>query len=254
MVGIVFLLSSEAIALDTRTTQSQYPRVKERKGQILDIAARLIGERGFHNTSVDDVIDEAGLSGKSHFYHYFPSKEEMGYAVLDRQLARFADRGVAILREPMLDPLDRLALFIDSLVALRTERGYEGASALTTFAAEMADSHEGFRRRIGLVFERWAEQIQSLLREARPQLRDGVDEARLATFIIATLEGAALMTRIKREVGPMQGIASDLKRFVGTHVREHVAEIPRPSVRADRSAASLGPTSGFTGPELTTGL
>jgi TetR/AcrR family transcriptional repressor of nem operon len=229
--------------LDTRTTRSQYADVKERKGQILDIAARLISERGFHHTSVDDVIDEAGLSGKSHFYHYFPSKEEMGYAVLERQFGRFADRGVAILREPMIDPLERLALFIDSLVVLQAERGCKGGSALGTLAAEMADSHEGFRQRIDLVFVRWAEQIQSLLREARPQLRDGVDEARLATFIIAALEGAMLMTRIKREIGVMQGVASDLKRFIGMHVRERATEVARQSVRAEPSAASVATRS-----------
>ena len=196
--------------------------VSDRRTQILDAAALLIAERGFTATSIDDVIREARLSGKSHFYHYFKSKEELGYEVLNRQFERFAERGLAILREPMIDPLERLHLFIDSLVALQAERGCKGGSPFGSLAAEMADAHEGFRKRIDIVFERWASQIQSLLWEARPQLTEDVDALRLSRFIIATLEGALLMSRVNRDIGVLHGIAADLKRYIGMHVRDGV--------------------------------
>lgn len=194
--------------------------VTDRRTQIIDAAAQLISQRGFALTSVEDVIRESRLSGKSHFYHYFKSKEELGFEVLKRQFERFAERGLAILREPMIEPLERLALFIDTLVALQVARGFQGGSPFGSLAAEMADAHEGFRKRIEVVFNRWAAQIQSLLWEARPQLLDEVDTARLARFIIATLEGALLVSRVNRDVAALQGIATDLKRFVAMHVRE----------------------------------
>ena len=194
--------------------------VKDRRSEILDAAAHLITERGFRETSIDDVIKSSKLSGKSHFYHYFKSKEELGYEVLNRQFERFAERGLAILREPMIDPLERLYLFVDTVVAAQAQRGFKGGSPFGNLAAEMADAHEGFRKRIEIVFERWASQIQSLLWEARPQLVDAVDAARLSRFIIATLEGALLMSRVQRDLTALQGIATDLKRFIATHVRE----------------------------------
>ena len=191
-----------------------------RRLAILDAAARLINARGFTHTSVEDVIREAGLSGKSHFYHYFPSKDALGYEVLDRQFNRFADRGLAILREPMIEPLDRLTLFIDTLVALQREREGRSGSPFGNLAGELAESHEGFRQRLDVVFERWAQQIQSLLWELRDQLRDGVDTARLARFIIAALEGGMLMTRVKRDMTVMEGIGEDLKRFIASNLRD----------------------------------
>lgn len=194
--------------------------MKDRRAEILDTAARLIADQGFTQTSVDDVIREAKLSGKSHFYHYFRSKEELGYEVLNRQFERFAERGLAILREPMIDPMERLNLFIDSLVTVQAAQGCKRGCPFGNLAAEMADAHEGFRARIEAVFERWAGQIQSLLWEARAQLDDDVDAARLSRFIIATLEGALLMSRVQRDVAVLQGIAADLKRFVASHVRE----------------------------------
>ncbi len=194
--------------------------MSDRRTQILDAAATLISERGFTSTSVADVIKGAKLSGKSHFYHYFKSKEELGYEVLNRQFERFAERGLAILREPMIDPLERLNLFIDAVVALQSERGGRGGSPFGILATELADTHDGFRVRIEAVFERWVSQIRSLLWEARPQLHDDVDAGRLSRFIIAALEGAVLMTRVKRDLSVLEGIAADLKRFIAMHVRD----------------------------------
>ena len=199
--------------------------MSDRRTKILEAAATLIAERGFTSTSVDDVIKGAKLSGKSHFYHYFKSKDELGYEVLSRQFERFAERGLAVLREPLIDPLERLNLFIDAVVTLQAESGGRRGSPFGSLAAELADVHEGFRVRIEAVFERWASQIRSLLWEARPQLRDDVDALRLSRFIIATLEGAVLMTRVKRDMSVLEGIAIDLKRFIAMHSRD-IAGVP----------------------------
>jgi TetR/AcrR family transcriptional regulator, transcriptional repressor for nem operon len=192
----------------------------KRRNAILDAAARVIRERGFSHTSVDELIQATGLSGKSHFYHYFPSKEALGMAVIDRQFERFTERGLVILREPMIEPIDRLALFIDTLVAVQREREGGTGSPFGNLVGELADSHEGFRRRLDDVFARWTGELVELLREVGPALRDGVDTVRLARFIIAALEGGMLVTRVTRDVGVMEGIGADLKRFIATHLRD----------------------------------
>lgn len=196
--------------------------MKDTRGRIVGAAASLIAEKGFKRTSVDDVIERADLSGKSHFYHYFKSKEELGLEVLGRQFESFAERGLVILREPLIHPLERLHLFIDSLVALQTERGFRVGSPFGTLATEMADLHEGFRERLVQVFDRWAAQIEALLWEARPLLNPEVDTRRLARFLIATLEGALMMSKVNRDAEMLRAIAADLKRFVSTHLREGV--------------------------------
>ena len=192
----------------------------DRRSQIVDAAAQVIAQRGFTQTSVDDVIRASGLSGKSHFYHYFSSKEELGFEVLNRQFEHFSERGLAILRSPAGDPFERLDRFIDSVVAAQAARGCANGCPFGSLASELSDTHEGFRRRIQAVFERWTEQVQSLLWEARPRLRDDVDTARMARFIVATLEGAVLMSRVHRDVAALEGIAADLKRFIMMHVPE----------------------------------
>ena len=191
--------------------------MRDRRTQIVEAASGLMSRQGFQQTSIDDVIKHAGLCGKSHFYHYFKSKEELGYAVLTHQFERFTERGLAILQEPKMAPLDRLNRFIDAVVARHAAHGCQGGGPCCgNLVTEMADSHEGFREMIDTVFERWAAQIQALLWEARPQLEENVDVPQLARFIIATLEGAFLMSRVKREINVMEGIAAELKQFVAS--------------------------------------
>lgn len=199
--------------------------MNDRRTRILEAAADLICHSGYQQTSVDDVIREAGLCGKAHFYHYFKSKEELGYAVVQHRFEQFAERGLAILRDPMIDPLERLERFIDAEVADAAEQECRQGCPFGNLATELADAHEGFRQLLATVFERWSGQLQSVLWEARPQLRDDVDLARLARFIIATLEGALLMSRVTRDVAHLEAIAGDLKRFIATQRREMAVSV-----------------------------
>lgn len=193
-----------------------------RKDRILEAATELIYRNGFQHTSIDEVISEAGLCGKGHFYHYFKSKEELGYAVLQHAFEQFAERGLAILRNPMLDPLERVSKFIDAEVALQAEQHCRGGCLFGNLATELADAHEGFRERLAKVFDRWSAQLQSVLWEARPQLRDDADIARMARFIIATLEGALMVSRVNRDVTQLESIGVELKRFIAAQRREAV--------------------------------
>jgi TetR/AcrR family transcriptional repressor of nem operon len=202
--------------------------MKDRRSQIIDAAASLICRTGFEQTSVDDVIREARLCGKGHFYHHFKSKEELGYAVVQRQYERFAERGLSILRDPLTPPLTRLERFIDATVNdPEDERGGWGCP-FGNLSIELADRREGLRRELAKVFERWAAQLDALLYEARGELKEGMDTEQLSHFIIATLEGAMLMSRVQRRSEITRAIAEQLKQFVGTcvHGRELVAAKP----------------------------
>jgi len=194
--------------------------VTQRRNQILDAAAELIAEHGFVQTSVNEVIAHAGLSGKSHFYHYFKSKESLGHEVVARQFDVLAERGLAILGDESLAPLARLDRFIDSVVTLQVEGGTRLTSPFGVLATGLADLDESFRARIAQLFRSWTEEIRALLAGSLADLEPGVDPRRLARFIVATLEGATTMARLKRDVTLMHGVADDLKRYIAGHVRK----------------------------------
>src|SRR5207302_4733881 len=57
------------------------PRGRERRRQLIDFAARRFAERGFHPTSVAEIVAGLGV-GKGVFYWYFESKDDLLFAIL----------------------------------------------------------------------------------------------------------------------------------------------------------------------------
>ena len=63
----------------------QSPDYDKRREAILDAAARLFAARGFSGASMADLAKACGTS-KSLVYHYFPSKDDVLYAVMTSHL------------------------------------------------------------------------------------------------------------------------------------------------------------------------
>ena len=56
---------------------------KERRNEILDVAERLFCEKGFDNTSTNDILAEIGIARGTLYYH-FKSKEDILDAMIER--------------------------------------------------------------------------------------------------------------------------------------------------------------------------
>jgi len=194
--------------------------MKDRRTQIVEAATAVMRRQGFGDTSIDEVIRESGLCGKGHFYHYFKSKEELGYAVLKLQFESFAETGLMALRDPTVEPIERLTRFIDAVIAAQSPEGCTSGTPCGELATEMASMHEGFRQLVDALFQRWTEQLEAVLWEARPRLTEDADTARLAQFVVATLAGARLMSRVNGDAANSAGIAMELKRSVRSYARE----------------------------------
>lgn len=74
---------------DGRTARAEAKRL-QRVADIEAAAAELISERGFHATSVSDVIDAAGIS-RGTFYLYFESKEVLFLELVGRFLSHITN-------------------------------------------------------------------------------------------------------------------------------------------------------------------
>jgi len=107
------------------------PRGAERRDQLVRAAARLFAERGYHPTSVADVVRSLGV-GKGVFYWYFSSKEELLVELLrSSHLALRRRQQAALAGED--DPLARIELGIRaSLAWFHEHRDY---FAIIQFAA-----------------------------------------------------------------------------------------------------------------------
>jgi TetR/AcrR family transcriptional repressor of nem operon len=82
--------------------------------RLLDAAQRLVIEHGFGSTTVDAVLTETGAS-KGSFFHYFPTKAELGRALIERYAAADATLLARLMKDAEAvsdDPARQLVAFV----------------------------------------------------------------------------------------------------------------------------------------------
>ena len=87
---------------------------ERRKLELLQIAYRLFLTRGYENTSVDEIIEEAGIA-KGTYYYYFESKEQM----LEEVIGMMIDKEIEAARQILRSELDLPQKFIGIIASIR---------------------------------------------------------------------------------------------------------------------------------------
>src|SRR3972149_582843 len=160
------------------------------KEELPQTACSLIHRKGFNNTSLEDILRESGV-GKGNFYYYFKSKDDLGYAVLDR-LALWTSQQIG---EEIFgrgeDPVGEIFPLFDLVVAMQREAGCMGGCPLGNLAIEMSDIHDGFRQRIEEILASWQSYIVRALTQAQAkgQLAQNLQLDRMADLIFPGVAG-----------------------------------------------------------------
>ncbi len=82
------------------------------KARVLETARRLVNEKGFCNTSINDIIQATGVK-KGNLYFHFSSKEELSLAILEEAGKQFSAFLLKSLQGER--PLDKLSNFLDAV-------------------------------------------------------------------------------------------------------------------------------------------
>ena len=93
---------------------------ERRKQELLKIAYRMFIEKGYENTSIDEIIAEAGIA-KGTYYYYFESKEATLEAVIDIMIEEEIGRAKEVLETSLPVP-QKLVSVIYSLRPAQDEQ------------------------------------------------------------------------------------------------------------------------------------
>src|SRR5512135_1950358 len=113
---------------------------------------------GYLATSVDALLQQAGVS-KSNFYYHFRSKEDLGVAVLLTRWTEFEHTLEGTLRRRDAEPRERLRAFLDDLVQAQAHLVGHGGCPFGNLVAEMADQSDKFRCLLSELFARLSSEI-----------------------------------------------------------------------------------------------
>lgn len=190
--------------------------MNENKEKLIKAAADLFLRQSYQGTGVAEILSATGLS-KGSFYHFFPSKEDLGLAVVLWQSDMTFARWSKILRNDSASPPQRLEQLFDAIGRRVAAGRFSFGCPLGTMAQEMASLSDPLRRALadGMV------RLEGLLAE---YLKDGQDRNEIALVLPAddlarclwsSIQGALIMAKAKQSIAPLE----DMKRFYGATLR-----------------------------------
>jgi TetR/AcrR family transcriptional repressor of nem operon len=175
----------------TRKPPSRKPRDLEKtRKEILDAAFVEVYRHGFQGVSIDDIVAKTSLS-KGAFYHHFPTKLDLGYAIVDDVLTpMIVDRWIAPL-EPYENPIDGIVRQMDLLIGHADPGTLRTGCPLNNLVQEMAPLDGGFRRRLQGALNFWIDGLELHLRRGQRAgfVKPDVDAREAAHFVVLMHEG-----------------------------------------------------------------
>jgi AcrR family transcriptional regulator len=173
---------------------------QDSRTRLVQTALRLFASRGYHNTSIADILRESGCT-RGVLYYYFSSKEELGYAVIDEGLRLAVAQGTGAYLQTNEHPIDRLSKALD---ALPNDVKLGAAVVPTTdLSIRMASVHEGFRKRLEGWLEPTVDKVEQVVHRgiADGQIADSEDPRQLAHVLVTMGVGIQHMSLLwHREV------------------------------------------------------
>lgn len=159
---------------------------------IIEKSMQLFSVKGYYNTSIADIIQATGLT-KGGLYGHFANKQEIWYAVY-AECARIWKSIVFQEVKDISDPLERLARVIENSMKNYLGGGiFEGGCFMLTSLVDLAGQSAPMSRHVLEGFQKFSALIRRWLEEAAQQgiLREGLNPAEIADFILISLNGAA---------------------------------------------------------------
>lgn len=158
--------------------------------EILAAAFREVFANGFQGVSIDDIVRKTSMT-KGGFYHQFPTKLDLGYALVDEVIApMIIERWIDPLSQ-YENPLEGILVQMKTLIGNSPPAHLRLGCPLNNLVQEMAPVDKGFKKRLQNALELWISETAKHLDHAKAQgyLKSDVNTRQVAHFIVMAHEG-----------------------------------------------------------------
>ena len=172
---------------------------------LLEAGFAEIYRHGFRAASVANILKSTRVT-KGAFFHHFPTKKALGYAVVDEVIAGMIRAQwvvpLATSRDALATILDEFRKGIDALEAAPVNLG----CPLNNLAQEMSPLDRGFRRRTQALFEVWVDCFAAALERDRAagRIRRSVRARETALTLVSQIEGLLSLSKNAQSVAVLR--------------------------------------------------
>ena len=185
------------------------------KAKLLDATLKLVREKGYAATSVEDVCAEAGLT-KGSFFHHFKSKDELALAAVAHWDARTTGFFSAAPYHRPDDPLERLLAYIDFRKANLAGDLSEVTCFAGTMVQEVHETHPDIRMACERNIRDHAKTLEADIREAMRKYgaRGSWSAESLAIHTQAVIQGGLILAKATGSVAVAAQSLDNLRRYL----------------------------------------
>ncbi len=178
--------------------------------QILDLAETLIQTRGYSAFSYQDIADSLGIRKASIHYH-FPSKTDLGIAVVDRYIARFGAALAAIADDQSQTSMTMLDFYVQPYLQFASTPDRVCLSG--ALAGEMMALPPQVRQRVDHFFKTHQGWLTKILKRgvARGEFTLPAPAPKMARFVFGALQGALLVKRTTDDPSQLNDVITVMK-------------------------------------------
>lgn len=179
---------------------------EETKEKILVEALRLFHSKGYHNTSINDVMNGAGIK-KGGLYFHIQSKEKLALKVLEEALANYESMISKGLDR--LSPVEQIEKKIEAIVRYHVTSGLQKGCLFGNMALEIGMNDSEISLFLKDVFKRWEKSFEIMLERAvnKGELKLRETSSQLAKMILASIEGGIMLSKITGDMDSLKKCA-----------------------------------------------
>ncbi len=147
-------------------------------------------QKGYHNTSIDDILKELSLS-KGAFYYHFQSKEEFFISIVQNLLFRKVYSSLIEPIEGEEDPLNKIAACFDNALETAEHNFLDYGFVLSNFITEFNGKNPDIMNYLQDILKVWEVNLVTALQKGKTDgyVNRHVDSEAVATYLISSYIG-----------------------------------------------------------------
>jgi TetR/AcrR family transcriptional regulator, transcriptional repressor for nem operon len=189
-------------------------KAEQTRAFIIEKTAPIFNKKGFEGTSLSDMTTATGLT-KGSIYGNFANKDEVALEVFDYNLQKIQSiMSVEMSRHD--SARDKLLAYVNVYADFLKHPFPDGGCPVLNTATESDDTHPALKKKAAQAIQSWKTNIMQLIERgiAAGEFNKTTDAEAKALTIIATIEGAIMITKVTGKLNYRNAILNTVKQMV----------------------------------------
>lgn len=182
------------------------------RDRLVEKATELFWENGYTATGVAQILKAADARSGS-LYYFFPTKEDLLVAVLERYKTMLWPIVIDPVFNRVADPIERVFGILDGYRRMLIITECQKGCPIGNLALEVSDQYPTVRKLIAENFTGWRNAVKLCLDDAADRLPADTDREQLAAFVLTVMEGGLMQARAYKSLEPFEWAVSQLRDY-----------------------------------------